>query len=122
MAKKLADENNVSENQTTSQRLDYTFVDDRIPKSFIKWVKIYYNDAKMIEEFWKMTKIAAYKNNREADSTKIVDLAISCFKQLVRKIKLTSKVQNPIAYFYGILSKKLEELYFEELYEIGVPL
>jgi hypothetical protein len=39
------------------------------------------------------------------------------FKQLISKIKSTT-IQNPIAYFYGILDKKFDELFHEELYQM----
>jgi hypothetical protein len=81
-------------------------------------VKYFFPEAKSIEEFWRMTTIAAYRNNREQDKTQVLDTAIHSFKQLIRKMK-SSFVSKPIAYFYGILNKKLEELYFEDLLAMG---
>ncbi|WP_458411763.1 hypothetical protein ACNQFZ_12970 [Schinkia sp. CFF1] len=102
------------------QRLDYTFTNEQVPTSFVQWVKIYFNDAKIIEEFWRMVKIAAYQNNCENDSEQVLSIAIAAFKQLMRKIKFTKAVKKPIAYFYGIVKKKFKELYFEDLYDMGV--
>lgn len=48
----------------------------------------------------------------------VQDLAIQAFQQLIRKMK-TSSIARPIAYFYGIVTKKFEEQYYEELYEMG---
>jgi hypothetical protein len=30
-------------------------------------------------------------------------------------------VKKPIEYYYGILNKKFENLYFEELFDMGFP-
>jgi hypothetical protein len=45
---------------------------------------------------------------------------MNSFKQMINKWKGTKAIQKPIAYFYGILNKKLEHLYFEELAEMEV--
>lgn len=82
-------------------------------------MKCFFPDAKLIEEFWRMTTIAAYQHNRERETDLITTLAIHSFKQLIRKMKSAARVANPIAYFYGILNTKLTELYFEELFELG---
>jgi hypothetical protein len=42
------------------------------------------------------------------------------FVNIVRKLKSKIKVKNPIAYFTGILNKKFQKCYFEELYEMQV--
>lgn len=65
-----------------------------------------------------MTKIAAYRNNLENEMENVLDIAIQSFKQLIRKLKLTSKVSKPIAYFYGILDQKLTEFYYRRLDEM----
>lgn len=111
-----------SKNQKNTKRnetgLDHTFTSDRVPKPFVDVVKYFFPEAKNIEEFWRMTNMAAYRSNREHDQAQVLDTAIHSFKQLIRKMK-PSSVAKPIAYFYGILNKKLEELYFEDLLEMG---
>lgn len=67
-----------------------------------------------------MASLAAYKNNCEQDRNTILETAIHSFKQLIRKMK-TRVIAKPVAYFYGILNKKFEENYFEELHEMGFP-
>ncbi|PAE26187.1 hypothetical protein [Bacillus sp. 7894-2] len=107
-----------NKNQKITKRnetvLDHTFTSDRVPQSFISTVKYFFSEAKQIEEFWRMASLAAYKNNCELSS----ETAIHSFKQLIRKMK-TSTIAKPVAYFYGILNKKFEEKYFEELHEMG---
>ena len=46
-------------------------------------------------------------------------IAIQSFKQLIRKLKSTKQVVKPIAFFYGILTNKLKELYLDQLPENG---
>ncbi len=65
-----------------------------------------------------MTQIAAYRGNRENETEQVLYSAIDAFKQLIRTMKLSRKIKNPIAYYYGILTEKFEELYFSEIYEL----
>ncbi|WP_374724529.1 hypothetical protein [Calidifontibacillus erzurumensis] len=109
------------ETNRQTEQLDYTYTSDHVPASFAKWVKIFFNNAKIIEEYWRMVLIAAYKNNVETKHEQVLNIAIDAFKQLIRKLKTTKEIKKPIAYFYGIVSKKFKDLYFEELYEMGFP-
>jgi hypothetical protein len=106
---------NTKRNET---EFDHTFTSDRVPTAFVNVVKYFFPEAKSIEEFWRMTAIAAYRNNREQNKSQVLYTAIHSFKQLIRKMK-SGPVSKPIAYFYGILNKKLEELYFNDLLEMG---
>lgn len=102
--------------------LDHTYVSNTVPKEFVQLVKYFYCDAKTIEEFWHMTQIAAYRNNSENETERMLEVAIQSFKQLIRKIKFTQAVRKPIAYFYGILHAKFRSRYNEALYEeYGYP-
>ncbi|MEI5907061.1 hypothetical protein WAK64_08325 [Bacillus spongiae] len=107
------------ENKRNTTELDYTYTNEQVPLPFLNLVKYFFSEAKMIEEFWRMTKIAAYRNNREKEMDKLLPIAIHSFKQMIRKLKSNRKIRNPIAYYYRIVEKKLEILYFEELYELG---
>jgi hypothetical protein len=80
-------------------------------------VRYFFKEAKQIEEFWRMTQIAAYRNHSES-RTDLLNIAVHSFKQMISKLKKGS-LHKPIAYYYGILNKKFEELYYEELYEMG---
>lgn len=100
---------------TETSQLDHTFTSDNVPKDFIRVTHYFFPEAKKIEEFWTMTKIAAYKNNREKEKDQVLPIAIHAFKQMINKLK-SNKILNPIAYYYGILNKKFTELYYEELF------
>lgn len=93
------------------QPLDATFVTNRIPKDFTNIVKYFFNDAKVIEEFWKTVKISAHHNKIEGD---LLETAIQSFKMLIRKIKM-NQVKNIYGYFYGVLNKKFSILYHKTL-------
>ena len=99
--------------------LDHSFTSDIVPQAFVQVVKFFFPEAKTIEEYWRMTKIAAYRNNREKEKDQVLSTAIHSFKQMINKLK-SNKVVKPISYYYGILDKKFTELYFEELYEMGL--
>lgn len=77
-----------------------------------------FNDAKTIEEYWRMTRIVAYNYNYEHESEFILTTAIDSFKQLVRNIK-SKRIHKPIAYYYGIISQKLHEQLYSERYEMS---
>ncbi|WP_260631132.1 hypothetical protein [Bacillus sp. S/N-304-OC-R1] len=97
--------------------LDHTYTSDRVPEAFIGVVKYFFPEAKSIEEFWRMTSIAAYRHNRETEKEQILSIAIHSFKQLIGKMKY-ARVIKPVAYYYGII---LRNLYFDELAELGFP-
>lgn len=98
---------------------DHLFVSDRVPKPFVEMVNYFFPAANTIEEFWRMTTILAYKNNQENEPGTVLAVSLDSFRQLVRKLKSTSSVKNPIAYYTGILNKKFQEVYFSELFEMG---
>jgi hypothetical protein len=99
---------------------DHHFVSDRVPAEFISLVKYFFPKAKAIEEFWRMSMISAYRNNYENEKETLLTVSLDSFKQLVRKLKTSKTVKNPIAYYTGILNKKFQEIYFSELFEMGI--
>jgi hypothetical protein len=92
------------------------FVSDRVPSNFVNPVKYFYPTAKSIEEFWRMSIVAAYRNNYEKETDLLLSLSLDSFRQLVQKLKSKVEAKNPIAYLTGIMNKKFQESYFEELY------
>jgi hypothetical protein len=96
---------------------DYTFVSDKVPQTFVQLVKYFFTDAKTIEEYWHMVQIAAFRFECDQNTEDVLAIAIQSFKQLVRKLKSTKLVVKPIAFFFGILTNKLKELYLNQLPE-----
>jgi hypothetical protein len=97
--------------------LDPTFVSDKVPQAFVQSVKYFFSDAKTIEEYWHMVQIAAFGFECQQQTEDVLEIAIQSFKQLIRKLKSTKQVAKPIAFFYGILTNKLKELYLNQLPE-----
>jgi hypothetical protein len=97
--------------------LDYTFVCDQVPQAFVQAVKYFFSDAKTIEEYWHMVKIAAFRLDCDKNTEDILAIAIQSFKQLVRKLKSTKSVVKPIAFFYGIVTNKIKEFYLGQLFK-----
>nr|WP_254842701.1 sodium-dependent bicarbonate transport family permease [Bacillus sp. MRMR6] len=69
-------------------------------------IKCFFPDAKTIEEFWHMVKIVAFRFKCDQDSNGMLSISIRAFKQLIRKLKSTNLVKQPIAFFYGIFTNK----------------
>jgi hypothetical protein len=99
--------------------LDHTYTSERVPNKFIQLVKVFFSEVKTIEEFWRMTTIAAHKHGHKEGMGQVLHIAIQSFKQLIRKIKL-GRIIKPIAYYYGIVNKKFSEMFFEEWLELGI--
>lgn len=99
-------------NKRTDEPLDHTFVSDSVPQDFVQAAKPFFDDAKIIEEYWKMVRVSNYHAN--CDKETITELAIHAFKQMIGKLK-RGNVKNTYGYFYGIMQKKLRRLCFEEM-------
>ena len=67
-----------------------------------------------------MVQIAAFRFECTNDTEGILDISIQAFRQLIRKIKKTNLVKNPIAYFYGILNNKFMKIYLEKISAVGI--
>lgn len=100
------------------REMDSSYVSDSVPKEFTKVAASFdgFNNADTIEELWKMVRISNYHTNY--DKGTIIRVALESFKQMVRK-HVKGKVENPFAYFYGVLNKKMDVLFFEDLEQFG---
>lgn len=96
--------------------LNSTYVSDSVPQQFTKLVSCYWNSAKTIEEFWRMAKIAC---NKAYDDYALLDVALHSFRQMIGKLKSGAIRKKPIAYYFGVLNAKLDDLYYDELREMG---
>ncbi|PAE32168.1 hypothetical protein CHI06_27095 [Bacillus sp. 7884-1] len=114
---KTNNQENTKRNEAPME-LDHSFVSDKVPQTFVQLVKYFFTDAKTIEEYWHMVQIAAFRFEYDQNTEDILSIAINSFKQLIRKLKSTKTVGKPIAFFYGILTNKLKELYLDQLPEI----
>lgn len=103
---------NLLNNKRIDGNLDHTYVSSRVPKRFTELVKCFFDDAKTIEEFYKMYRISTYWLTAY-DSEDLLDIGLDSFKQMVRALKRNKVRKNPCAYYYGVLQRKLDELYHE---------
>ncbi|WML41512.1 hypothetical protein RCG19_07635 [Neobacillus sp. OS1-2] len=97
--------------------LHSTFVSNRVPQEFTQLVTCFFDDAKLIEDYWHMVHILAFDYKLHNETDVIVGIAIDSFRQLIRKLKFTKVVRKPIAYFFGILRQKFCRYYDEWLEE-----
>ncbi|MFJ7727833.1 hypothetical protein ACIQXV_16920 [Neobacillus sp. NPDC097160] len=108
---KTEEDQKIKKRKEEPSELDHTFVSNRVPKDFVQFVKCFFDDAKLIEEYWRMVHILAFDYKLHGETDVIVGIAIDAFRQLIRKMKFTNVVRKPIAYFYGILKEKFFEYY-----------
>lgn len=92
--------------------LDSTFTSEKVPAAFTDFVKCFYNDAKVIEEYWKLVTISARKN---MVTEGITDTALKAFKALIRKVKF-STVTCTYGFYWGILNKKFKSVYLKGMF------
>lgn len=92
--------------------LNASFASEKVPMKFKNLVSNFYDNAKTIEEYWKLVKISAFKNKVTGS---ITETALEAFKVLVRKIKF-SKVSNSYGFFYGVLNKKFRKKYLIDVF------
>lgn len=90
--------------------LNHTYTADYVPKEFVQVVRHFFDNAKVIEEYWRMVKIDTYSVKRWVDERTILFTAIHSFKQMIGKLK-KGMVKNPIAYFKGVLHKQIDKIY-----------
>ncbi|WP_053366541.1 hypothetical protein [Bacillus sp. FJAT-27245] len=107
----------IKERPAEQKQLDESFTNDKIPQEFTELVNCFFPNSKTIEEYWRMANIAAYSNYRDNEPDTVLDIAIHAFKQMIGKLKSRTAIRNPIAYYYGILSKKFIGLHFLEMEE-----
>ncbi|TYS87514.1 hypothetical protein [Rossellomorea aquimaris] len=98
--------------QSANEKLGASFVGEHVPSNFTKFVKCFFDDAKTIEEYWKIVQISASKHNVTSD---VVETSIQAFKMLIRRMKL-GRVCNPFGFYWGILNKKLRTVSLMEAF------
>ncbi|MFY4775526.1 helix-turn-helix domain-containing protein [Metabacillus sp. RGM 3146] len=92
------------------------YTSNRVPASFRDLVACFYNKADIIEEYWRMTTLQTRYIDHSPDT--IAQLACDAFRQTVRKVK-GGRVRKAIAYYYGVVNRKLDELFYADMAEMG---
>lgn len=109
------DNNKRTENESIELKdtpLDASFVGENVPAEFINFARGFFNDAKRIEEYWKLVIISARKNKVTEN---LLEIGIKAIRILVRKLKF-SKVKDIYGFYYGILNNKFKTLYLTEAF------
>ncbi|GGE80512.1 hypothetical protein [Priestia taiwanensis] len=108
--------NNLTESNSIINKrmdaLDSSYVGDHVPKRFTDLVKCFFTDAKTIEEYYRIYRISTYYLEMAYDSDVLLNVGLDAFKQTIRKLK-GGRVRNTFAYYYGVLQRKLDKLYYE---------
>ncbi|MED4038115.1 hypothetical protein [Niallia taxi] len=105
-------ENEIKSLEIKKSSLDASFVGEHVPEKFVNFVSRFFNDAKKIEEFWKVVFISA-RENKVGEN--LIETGINAFKVLVHKIKF-SNVSNAYGFYYGILNKKFKAMYLKNMF------
>lgn len=108
---------NVSDKKYLEDKLDGSFTSSRVPTEFRDFVKCFFDDAKAIEEFWKIITIQTYYYTYMSVDDK-VSLAIDAMKQLIRNIKFGCKIRNIFGLYYAIVGALLDREYESTLIEM----
>lgn len=109
--------NKRNENVQKDETLDASFTSNRVPVEFRDFVKCFYDDAKTIEELWKVITIQTYYYTYYSLDDRI-SLAIRAMKQLIRNIKFGRKVRNIFGYYSAIVGAILDREYESTLHEM----
>lgn len=101
-------------NTLGSSALDHSFTSDRVPKEFVLTLKPFFDDPQTIEEYWRMVKADTHVvRGTLIDDETILYTAMHSFKQMIGRMK-KGTVNNPIAYFKGVLKNQITAAYMGE--------
>ncbi|SFA52314.1 hypothetical protein SAMN05216169_103214 [Anoxybacillus pushchinoensis] len=109
--------NKRNENVQKENKLDASYTSNRVPAEFRDFVRCFFNDAKAIEEFWKIITIQTYYHTYYSLDDRI-SLGVDAMKQLIRNIKQGRKVRNIFGYYWGIVKGTLDREYESTLIEM----
>lgn len=91
-------------NTNTVEYFDHSFVSDYVDKDFVRLVKVYFDDASVIEKLWQRVKLV----ERGSTISLSFDTISEAVRILVRKAK-ERKIRGDIfGYFFGTLKKKIQ--------------
>lgn len=96
------------------------FVAHWVPDRFANLASSYYQEAKCIQEFWKVIKqcnrvVDFSINNRAFTRDQEVVIGMIAFKEFVMKVKSgVNMIKGEFAYFNGIVNKLMDKLYFDK--------
>lgn len=81
--------------ERSEESLGYEFVRESVPKDFVMILKPFINQAKDIEEYWRMVELKTQNHDKLGYEFDFLPLAIRAFRAAIRK----KNAENRIAYF-----------------------
>ncbi|WP_339161846.1 helix-turn-helix domain-containing protein [Siminovitchia sp. FSL W7-1587] len=112
----------ISLKQNTNKRndasLNANFVAHWVPERFASLVSCFYQEAKTIQEFWKVIKqcnrvVNVFTGDRAFNSEQELSIGIRAIKEFVMKVKEGVRMKNKFGYFNGIVNNLMDKLYFD---------
>lgn len=94
------------------------FIAHWVPERFSWLTTCFYQDAKTVEEFWKVVRQNNRVINHETDKRAFtveqeLNIAIRAFTEFVMKIKNGTRMNNMFGYFDGIVNNLMDKLYWD---------
>lgn len=102
-------------NKRITTELDHTYTNDYVPKPFTNLIKCFFDDAKTIEEYWRMAKVCSYDYKHMYNDADIIPVAIDAFKQMIRRLKL-GRAKKPIALYTAIFKAKINDMFNNDIF------
>ncbi|WP_078395875.1 hypothetical protein [Shouchella patagoniensis] len=96
------------------QALDATFARQSVPVSFIQIMKNTFKEqatAQLVEEYWRMVEIQTTDVPKPLVKEMNMEMIAVQALQITRRKIERARTRNPIAYFTGVLKKKLDQDY-----------
>jgi hypothetical protein len=91
--------------------LDSTFTASYVPKEFVQAVRPFFDNAAVIEDFWKSVFLDTKAISHIIEPKTITYTAINAFKQAIRGYKRGKIKTNLVRYFTGTFKKLMDQAY-----------
>ncbi|MGE7596509.1 hypothetical protein ACQKMY_25860 [Peribacillus frigoritolerans] len=91
--------------------LDSTYTASYVPKEFVEAVKPFYDQATVIEDFWKSVFLDTKAISNIIDPETITYTAIDAFRQSIRGYKKGKIKTTLVRYFTGTFKKLMDQVY-----------
>lgn len=104
--------NNIKNINTRKEvSLDSTFTASYVPKEFVQAVKPFFDQAAIIEDFWKSVFLDTKSISHIIEQETITYTAINAFKQAIRSYRRGKVTTNLVRYFTGTFKKLMDQAY-----------
>ena len=91
--------------------LDASFTASYVPKEFVQAVRPFFDEAAVIEDFWKSVFLDTKAISHIVEQETITYTAINAFRQAIRGYKKGKIKTNLVRYFTGTFKKLMDQAY-----------